>query len=202
MPARAMQSPVEPLLARLYQLSWTPGAWMQEQWWAALDLGHWRPVYASLSSCRAALDSAIAKRRGFPDAVLPASLTAQQRQLLRLEGGLRKHMVGLGVVGLGLQPYLLLGEYRRALAPALDARACNQLLALAAPPGATFVASIEAGRFLDYATSYGQAWLGRQLRGCPVWRALEICLPPPMSIDCDIPSSSAIATLSRLERYL
>ncbi|MGF6812909.1 hypothetical protein OKW30_008126 [Paraburkholderia sp. Clong3] len=202
LPAIDMHTPIDPWLARLYQLAWKPGEWMDAQWWSTLGLSAWQDTYAARASCRPAVDAAIVKRRGFPDAVLPASLMPSQKQLIQLEPHLLMRVTALGLSGLNCQAYLLLGEYRRVLAPVLGASACDQLMALPAPRGARPIEGIEPEHLVGRAAALGHAWLGKQLEGCPVWRALEMRLPPAAPLACDVPSDPAMSTLNRLERFL
>ncbi|KLU21532.1 hypothetical protein EOS_35550 [Caballeronia mineralivorans PML1(12)] len=189
-------------IARVHRLAWCPGESMEAAWWSHLDLGEWQDEYIREPSCRSALDAAIVRRRGFPVKPLPAELTDVQRRLMALERRLHRMIIALGLVALDAPAYLVLGEYRRALKPWLDDAAMNQLLVLHVRRRVACEEEIVASDFITRARSTGQAWLDNELADCPVWRALEIRLPPGPEKRVEVPAGDALSTLVKLSRFL
>ncbi|MFJ2995525.1 type III secretion system domain-containing protein [Pandoraea sp. NPDC087047] len=117
---------------QLASLIWQPGTHMDAGWWEAFGMAAWRASYERHPACRAHVDRLLIARRGWPasalapDCVPPQSDTA--RAMLRLVRSLRRVSLAHGLRMLGCPDYLLLGTYRRALSPWLDAWQCDRLL--------------------------------------------------------------------------
>lgn len=119
-------------LTRLGRLIWQPGACMDEGWWRTFEMAPWRDAYRRHPACRPRIDAMLVARRGWPSSarapccVPPHSDAA--RAMLRLVPGLRRVALAYGLRVLGCPDYLLLGSFRRALSPWLDAWQCDRLL--------------------------------------------------------------------------
>ncbi|SUA90186.1 type III secretion system domain-containing protein [Pandoraea pulmonicola] len=119
-------------VTQLAQLIWQPGSRMDDGWWRAFEMKPWREVYRRHPVCRAHIDALLIARRGWPSTgealrcVPPRSEAA--RAMLRLVPDLRRIALAYGLRALGCPDYLLLGVFRRALSPWLDAWQCDRLL--------------------------------------------------------------------------
>ncbi|QDQ25071.1 hypothetical protein FNU76_01170 [Chitinimonas arctica] len=194
-----MLSPL-PEVTRMHQLAWQPGAWMAEPWWEQLGLAAWREQYARMSSVRKALDELIIKRRGFPASALPAQVPDDARYLLSLEPRLPVLLTGMGLVLLGGKPYLMMGEYRRALTRILGGGGCDQLLMLWPRGAGASMVELAADDLPAHALAVGAGWLQRLDLG-PAGQALAVLLPPAMDAPpdaFDLPMSFFI----RMARFL
>ncbi|WP_277990176.1 MULTISPECIES: type III secretion system domain-containing protein [Pandoraea] len=117
------------------RLVWQPGEQMDDGWWDVLGLSTWKVLYRRYPACRRQVDRLIVARRGWPVAhhavrcVPPESdATNAMLPILRLVPNLRRVALAYGLRRLGCPDYLLLGTYRRALSPWLDAWQCDRLL--------------------------------------------------------------------------
>lgn len=186
---------------RLHQLAWQPGKWMHERWWQHLDLAEWRDSYQRYPVCQHAIDRLIVANKGFPQHVLPGSLNEEETLIIMLESKLHRLMTAMGLVVLACQDYLLLGRYRRILAPQLGEHGCDQLLALY-PNWNTEPASLSESELIDESTQIGVQWLSMQADNHIPSQALLTLLPP-----VEVPSSMpvlppALPTLIKLARFL
>ncbi|MBN9095242.1 type III secretion system domain-containing protein [Pandoraea pnomenusa] len=172
---------------RLARLIWQPGGQMDEGWWHAFEMTPWRDAYRRHPACRASIDAQLIVRRGWPavreargpHAVPPCSEAAKAR--LRRLPTLRRVAVAYGLRTMGCPDYLLLGAYRRALSPWLDAWQCDRLLLACAewparatcPPDRIVVAAMRrTGRCLDAVAMPDAADLAT------IVTAARILLPP------------------------
>jgi hypothetical protein len=201
---------VEAERQRMLTLAWRPGAHMHSQWWDSLGLASWRSVYASLPACRAPLDAAIVARRAWPISTLKRALdtapASTQLQLMRLEPRLETLAIAAGLTVLRRTDYLLLREYRKALAPWLSDTACDQLLLLAGIKRADASGTpLAAVALPERARELGAAWLARDARACPACLALAMLLAPASIADAHtplLPESNVGPFLLKLARFL
>lgn len=218
---------IKPEITRLYQLAWRPGAFMHSQWWLSLQLAAWQPVYwadqavageALGEPCRAferalspqqlqaplrqAVDQLICQKRCFPLAPLPATLSADQQQLLALEPRLWELLVAIGLQLLGSPDYLLRGHYRRVLAPLLGWQALDQLWALWRHGDQS--AQLPAEQLVLQAQQCAYQVITAQLTKDPVWQALAVTLPPPLPISAPaaVILDNPLTLLFRVARFL
>ncbi|VVD75285.1 hypothetical protein PMO31116_00808 [Pandoraea morbifera] len=154
----------ETAAAQLARLIWQPGGQMDDGWWHAFGMTPWRDAYRRHAACRASIDAQLVVRRGWPAVrevlgahMVPPCSEAAQARLRRLPT-LRRVAVAYGLRTMGCPDYLLLGAYRRALSPWLDAWQCDRLLLTRAEwparvsrsPDAIVVAAMaRTGRCLD-----------------------------------------------------
>ncbi|VVD99993.1 hypothetical protein PAQ31011_02090 [Pandoraea aquatica] len=104
---------------------------MDVQWWDTFGMSAWRALYRRHAACRPPVDRLLVQRRGWPvagrmDCSLPRSDAALA--MVQLMPNLRRVALAHGLRVLGCPDYLLLGAYRRALSPWLDAWQCDRLL--------------------------------------------------------------------------
>lgn len=91
----------------------------------------WRTSYLRHAVCRPPVDRLLVERRGWPvagraDCTLPRNEAALV--MVHLIPNLRRVALAHGLRVLGCPDYLLLGTFRRALSPWLDAWQCDRLL--------------------------------------------------------------------------
>ncbi|WP_167362671.1 type III secretion system domain-containing protein [Pandoraea faecigallinarum] len=105
---------------------------MDDGWWDAFGLAAWRASYRKHPACRASVDRLLIERRGWPDATRPGdcapAMSDAAHAMLRSVANLRRMAIAYGLRSFGCPDYLLLGNYRRALSPWLDAWQCDRLL--------------------------------------------------------------------------
>jgi len=187
-------------LQRLHQLSWQAGEWMDEGWWQALSLTPWQHCYQRYPASRGRLNHLIARRCRETLSPLPASLSAQQLQLLSLEEQLPRLCTALGLLAIACPDYLLLGEYRRQLSLSLGERGCDQLLVLGSfttPP----LGMLTAEQLPAAAQARGIGWLRSAAQQCPVIAALQMVLPPA-EVASEPQLGSPVPWLLRIGRFL
>ncbi|ANJ87063.1 hypothetical protein MB84_30960 [Pandoraea oxalativorans] len=117
--------------ARLARLIWQPGLHMDAGWWNTFGMSGWRTPYRRHAACRPPVDRLLVERRGWPvtgrdDCTLARSQAALA--MVHLIPNLRRVALAHGLRVLGCPDYLLLGTFRRALSPWLDAWQCDRLL--------------------------------------------------------------------------
>ena len=199
----------DPLEARLYALLWRPGATMHSQWWQALELDAWQPVYQTCARSQRWIEQAIAARRGVPAMAAPLTLTLLERRLLGVSEKLPVLLLALGLLRLGQPEYWMLKPYLETLKPHLDAVACPQLAvfsAAVAPPGFRVQRPlVEPAQLIEHACAYGAAVLTGAFAGSAVLQALEILLAPGNFDGEPLTESAALFgldTFFRLARFL
>jgi hypothetical protein len=195
---------IDPVVLRLHELAWRPGAHMQQDWWAHLSIAPWKTDYQLHPGLRRALDALIVQRRGFPLGPLPASLSPDQVRLMGLERRLPTLLPAIGLFAVGSPELLLLGRYRRQLARMLGEHACDQLAALI-PSTRGAMIPIEPEALPELAYAYGRQWLDSALQTCVGWQAISVCVAPPRHDVVPLtnyPSCSALQVLFKLERLL
>ncbi|WP_150739731.1 type III secretion system domain-containing protein [Pandoraea anapnoica] len=117
--------------ARLARLIWQPGWHMDAGWWDTFGMSGWHAAYRRHAECRPPVDRLLVERRGWPvagqnDCKLPRSEAALT--MAHLIPNLRRVALAHGLRVLGCPDYLLIGTFRRALSPWLDAWQCDRLL--------------------------------------------------------------------------
>ncbi|MGY4818371.1 type III secretion system domain-containing protein [Pseudomonas chlororaphis subsp. piscium] len=184
----------------LHQWGWKPGKWMHEGWWSHLGLAPWRAVYHSRPACRPSIDRLILRHRGITWTSLPAGLDARQRAMLALEPRWPQLVIALGVVALNCPDHLLLKDHRQALAPYLDERHCEQLLALHRGWSHTEPA-LPAEALSQAALHAGTRWWLRDVEPAPLSDLLSLRLPPVADALLSV-RENAIHCLIKLGRFL
>ncbi|WP_322881468.1 type III secretion system domain-containing protein [Pandoraea sputorum] len=117
--------------ARLARLIWQPGLHMDAGWWTTFEMSGWRAPYLRHAACRPPVDRLLVERRGWPLAGRTNCTLARSEAalvMLHLIPNLRRVALAYGLRVLGCPDYLLLGTFRRALSPWLDAWQCDRLL--------------------------------------------------------------------------
>ncbi|GLU33132.1 type III secretion system domain-containing protein [Trinickia caryophylli] len=193
---------VDPVLRRMHELAWRPGASMHQAWWPHLSLEAWQADYARRRACRDPLDRLIVARRGFPCAPLESEPDERSRALFALEPRFEALIVALGIVALACPEHLVMRTHRDALASYMDRQACDQLLAICrrwdaqAPvvgPAALVDAAFAAGTQWWQCAARRHADLTAQLLGT---------LLPPHDAGAAAPEDNAADWLLRLSRFL
>jgi len=196
---------------QLARLIWQPGRYMHARWWQALEMSAWQSVYRQRSASRASIDRQLIARRGWPDSTsaFGAELTPNDAvcAALHLVPNLRRVALAHGVRAMGCPDYLLVGHYRRALAPWLDAWQCDRLLLTRRDWPTPSVLPPE--QLVDAALATTGAWLDEmQVSASPdiaaAHRAMRVLLPPGDSFtrSGQVPVSDAWARLAALEKML
>lgn len=210
-----MRSPhaiaIPEVTTQLARLIWQPGCYMHARWWQVLEMSAWQPVYRQRPATRASIDRQLIARRGWPDtaSALGAALIPSDAAcaVLHLVPNFRRVALAHGVRAMGCPDYLLVGHYRRALAPWLDAWQCDRLLLTRrdwpAPP------VLPPEQLVDAALAMTGACLDEMpVSASPdiaaAHRAMRVLLPPGDSSTRSgkAPVSDAWARLAGLEKML
>lgn len=104
---------------------------MDAGWWTTFEMSGWRAPYLRHAACRPPVDRLLVERRGWPLAGRTNCTLARSEAalvMLHLIPNLRRVALAYGLRVLGCPDYLLLGTFRRALSPWLDAWQCDRLL--------------------------------------------------------------------------
>ncbi|VVE76820.1 hypothetical protein PSP31121_00911 [Pandoraea sputorum] len=104
---------------------------MDAGWWNTFGMSEWRTPYLRYVACRPPVDRLLVERRGWPVAVRTDCTLARSEAalgMLHLMPNLRRVALAHGLRVLGCPDYLMLGTFRRALSPWLDAWQCDRLL--------------------------------------------------------------------------
>ncbi|MBB6155186.1 hypothetical protein HDC30_002409 [Pseudomonas sp. JAI115] len=193
---------ITPAVQHLHRLAYSPGSWMNDAWWAYLELDTWQHCYQRYAACRPAINRLIHQRRGPDWRPLPATLTLEQQSVLELEPRFVRLVTALGLVALNCPEHLLLKAHRQALMPVLDAPDCTQLLALHPDWNRTALALPVEGLALG-ALQAGAGWWRRDAAPCAVTHLLDLHLPPPgPGTPTPTPTDHAVHWFLKIGRFL
>lgn len=194
---------VDPVLQRMHELAWRPGASMHEAWWKHLSLEPWQAGYAGRPACRDPLDRLIVARRGYPSAPLDSEPDERSRALFALEPRFEALIVALGIVALACPEHLIMKAHRDALASCMGHQACDQLLAICRRWDAQ-APVVAPAALVDAAFAAGAQWWQRDARRHVDLSAqlLGTLLPPPLDPGAAAPEDNAADWLLRLSRFL
>lgn len=204
-------SAIPEVVTQLARLIWQPGRYMHARWWQALEMSAWQPVYRQRPATRASIDRELVARREWPNtaSALGAVRTLSDAAcaVLHLVPNLRRVALAHGVRAMGCPDYLLVGRYRRALAPWLDAWQCDRLLLTRRDWPTPSVLPPE--QLVDVALAMTGAWLDETpVSASPdiasAHRAIRVLLPPGDSFtrSGQVPVSDAWVRLAALEKML
>ncbi len=186
---------------KLYHLFIRPGYHLHEERWRQTALAGWREEYMNSPALRPGIDRELRKALAWRWPKEGAKLTQKHRDWLCWLPELPRLIMALGLMHLSCPDYVLLGEYRKALEPALGMQALNQLAGLWQGKGGQPDLTPDA---LPYgALQVGMRLFAHQNEQDWVWKMIWHTLPAGQEGESpDVSSESVYRQMHRLRRFI